>query len=308
MPFGKSIPLVAAINRFFLDRPIGKFVRRKGFARPMVWTYHPYMLTAAPERGPLVYHCVDDTGAAPGVDKDIFDTAERALLAQADVVFTTSLALQKKCAALNANTRYFPNVADAGHFGRAFTVRQLPRDIGAIASPRLGFHGVLTDFKVDFELLLKVAASRRDWHLVLIGEEREGQANATAAALRRQPNVHFLGYRPYAQLPEYLRGFDVGLLPFADNAFTRSIFPMKLHEYLAAGVPVVSTSATYASPQMRHVLVGQTPEAFIAAVEAQLRNGRLTGEEAREALGPNTWGERLTQMLDIVAVHPASKR
>ncbi len=303
IPIWKANPVVVAINRFLLQHPLRRVLRRQRFEHPLVWTYHPFIHDALdairPER--LVYHCVDDLSVVPGVDTSAFDAAEGQLLRRADAVFTTSLPLQAKCAALTSNAHYFSNVADVDHFGTAFAARPVPEDLRRIPQPRLGYHGVLTNFKLDFGLLLEIARLHPEWHIVLIGEERQGQADPTLAELVGLPNVHALGYRPYSVLPDYLRGIDVGLLPVDTSAFAQAIFPMKLYEYLAAGVPVVSTPAPYATGDIPRLLIGEGPQAFAGAISAQLAAGRLTESEAREAVGPNTWDERLSRMLAIVA-------
>jgi glycosyltransferase involved in cell wall biosynthesis len=149
-----------------------------------------------------------------------------------NVVFTTSKKLFEKCSAINKNTHDFPNVVDWEHFSQAFNPGPDPDDLKDIPHPRLGYVGVLSDFKVDFELLLNIATERPDWHIVLIGEEREGQHNATVQVLKEMQNVHFLGYKEYEELPNYIRGLDVGLLPTLINQYTNSMFPMKYFEYI----------------------------------------------------------------------------
>ena len=308
LPAGRTFGLVRAVNRVLLENPIGRFVRAREFRAPMVWTYHPLMLSI-PERigaGRVVYHCVDEIAAMPGVDAAAFNAAEPQLLKRADVVFATSTPLLAKCAAINANSFFFSNVADVEHFGRAIGEGPLPAELASIPRPRLGYHGVLSDFKIDFQLLLDVARRRPDWHTVVIGEEREGQADSIVAEMRKLPNVHLLGYRPYADLPEYLRGIDVGLLPVRANAYTRSMFPMKLYEYLAAGIPVVSAPGPFAEGEIAHLRVASGAEGFVGAIEAQLARGKLTAGEAREAVGPHTWDERLARMLSIVAAFPSA--
>jgi glycosyltransferase involved in cell wall biosynthesis len=219
---------------------------------------------------------------------------------RADVVFTTSPVLRDKCAAHNSNVHDFPNVVDAGHFGRALQPGQLPDDLAAIPQPRIGYIGVLSDFKVDFDLALAVARRKPEWHWVFIGEEREGQHNILVRQLRELSNVHFLGYRQYHQLPEYLRGFDAALLPTLINEYTRAMFPMKYYEYLAAGVPVVSTPLDFTRHHNAGLEVGSDADSFITAIERQLRHGRLNAEQVSKYVGENTWDARLNKMLKYI--------
>jgi glycosyltransferase involved in cell wall biosynthesis len=311
LPFGHGSRAVQALNQGLLRLTVRRFAQAQRFVRPVVWTYHPFMLGAVEglAAGPLVYHCVDDLGAVPGVDGQAFAARERVLLQRCDAVFATSRPLERRCAAANANTHYMPNVVDAEHFATAFKAASLPGEIAAIPEPRIAYHGVLSDYKVDFALLHGLAEARPDWHLVLIGEEREGQASAALRALAARPNVHCIGWRAYGDLPACLAGMAVGLLPSLVNDYTRSMFPMKFYEYLAAGVPVVSTPLAFTLEPRDGLEVGADEAGFVAAVERQLRRGRLGVDAARAAVGDNVWEARLDKMLHILdaADHTAAR-
>ena len=308
VPAGHHLPFVSALNQALLRFSVTRFARSQRFQKPVVWTYHPYMLDsiATLPRGPLVYHCVDDIAEIPGVDVVAFRTAQQALVERCEAVFTTAMSLKEVCLPFNRNTHFFGNVVDDKHFGTARAEGAatplsagLPADLAAIPEPRLIYHGVLSDFKVDFPLLLETAKARPHWQWVIIGEEREGQRSELFAQLSRMPNVHPLGYRPYQVLPQYLRGMQVGVLPTLLNDYTRSMFPMKFYEYLAAGLPVVSTPLDFAKEPRAGLEVGGDRDAFIAAIEKQLARGKLSADEAREAVGENTWEARLDKMLAI---------
>jgi glycosyltransferase involved in cell wall biosynthesis len=302
LPSKHHLPIVRKFNQAMLRWVIARFVGAHGFSEPVVWTYHPFMLDAISTlgRGPLVYHCVDDLTAIPGIDVAAFQQAERELLELSEAVFTTAAALKARCSLHNPNTYFFANVADADHFGRAIKPGNVPADITTIPEPRIIYHGVLSDFKVDFKLIFDAARVRPDWHWIFIGEEREGQRSAFVPQLSQLPNVHFLGYRSYEQLPDYLRGMNVGLLPTLLNEYTRSMFPMKFYEYLAAGLPVVSTPLDFAKEPLAGLEVAGNVEEFVRAIAMQLDRGRLTAEEAVSAVGENTWDRRLEKMLAIV--------
>lgn len=304
IPAGHHRPLIGRINRWLLKCALGSFARRMRFESPLIWTYHPFMLTAIMplSHGPILYHCVDDLGSVPGIDKQAFDKAEHALLATCTVVFATASSLQRRCRAINPNTHFLSNVADAAHFGRALQIGDLPPELRDIPEPRLVYHGVLSDFKVDFELMLASALLRPHWHWVVIGEQREGQKSELLSRLEALPNVHLLGYRSYAKLPEYLRGMQVGLLPSLVNEYTRSMFPMKFYEYLAAGLPVVSTPLDFTkNGELPGLETASGASGFVAAIEKQLVRGKLTAEEAKAAVGDNTWQVRMQSMIHIAA-------
>ncbi|MFM0372923.1 glycosyltransferase [Paraburkholderia aspalathi] len=301
VPAGHHLPFVRSLNQALLRFSVTRFAKSQRFRDPVVWTYHPYMLDsiATLPRGPLVYHCVDDIAAIPGVDVAAFRNAQQALVGRCEAVFTTAMSLKETCQPFNPNTHFFGNVVDEAHFGEARAEGALPPELAAIPEPRLVYHGVLSDFKVDFPLLLQTAQARPQWQWVIIGEEREGQRSELLAQLARLPNVHLLGYRSYQTLPRYMRGMQVGVLPTLLNEYTRSMFPMKFYEFLAAGLPVVSTPLDFAKEPRAGLEVGGDLEAFIAAIEKQLARGKLSADESRAAVGDNTWERRLDKMLGI---------
>ena len=308
IPFRHDHAWVRTLNRGLLSFSIRRFIRSHRFVQPLVWTYHPYILDLladldaepATSTGPLVYHCVDDLSAIPGIDAKAFNAEEVRLLKRADTVFTTSAELHGKCAAHHPRVHDFPNVVDVDHFARAHRPDALPADLASIPRPRLAYVGALSDFKVDFELLAGIARRKPQWQIVLIGDEREGQHDPVLAALAQMPNVHRLGHRPYQDLPDYLRGMDVGLLPTRINEYTRSMYPMKYYEYLAAGVPVVSTPLEFTRQQRAGMAIGTGEDSFIEAIDLQLARGRFSEGDARVLVGEHTWAVRLERMLALI--------
>jgi hypothetical protein len=289
-----------------LNSAITRFCKKQNFQNQetIIWTYHPYVLDYLNCKlyGSLVYHCVDDLSAIPGIDSEAFIKKEEDLLKSANVVFTTSKKLYEKCSAINKNTHDFPNVVDWEHFSQAFNPGSDPGDLKDIPHPRLGYIGVLSDLKVDFELLLNIATERPNWHIVLIGEEREGQHNATVQILKEMQNVHFLGYKKYEELPNYMRGLDVGLLATLINSYTDSMFPMKLYEYLSSGLRVVTTEIVITSCyNLKGVHIACSHANFILQIKNCLSLGRLRKVEAKEIVGINTWGSRLNLMFKSIS-------
>ncbi len=309
IPFRQNSPVVKNINQRLLRWNIHRFLKRKTSEHVLVWTYHPYMLEAIEDLavGALVYHCVDDLAQVPGIDADAFNAQEIRLLRQCNTVFVTAPALLEKCKPFNENTYYFSNVVDEKHFGKALEGTELPAEVAAIPEPRIVYHGVLSDFKIDFSLLLELARLRPDWQLVLIGTEREGQSNPLVSRLRNLPNVHFLGYCSPDELPYYLRGMRVGLLPSLINAYTRGMFPMKFYEYLAAGLPVASTPLDFTKESLRFLETGDGPKSFLEAVQKQLARGKLSNTEIKEGVGDQTWQKRMDRMLGIVFTEKSEK-
>lgn len=302
IPVGHRYAFVGEMNRWLLQSRIGRWLKRRGARRPIVWTYHPYMLAVADalKPGAIVYHSVDDLGAVPNVDHAAYDAAEMKLLQRADHVFVTSRALYDRCAATaGARTHYFNNVADIDHFGTARRAVAPPADLEAIPHPRLMYIGALSDFKLDFTMIAEIAAAETEWHFVFVGDEREGQHSDDIARLAQRRNVHFLGWRPYADLPSYLRGADVALLPQQINDYTRSMFPMKYFEYLAAGLPIVATPLPALADFAGYHHVASGAAQFILAVKHALKTPRILPLDDA-ILRANSWDARLDAMLATI--------
>lgn len=303
IPFGHRSPIIAGFNQLQLTMRIKRWISGNGVLAPLVWTYHPYMLEAAKSINPskLVYHCADDLGAMPGIDRQSFDLAERRLLREADVTFTTSHRLQERCSAITgAHSHYFGNVADISHFAAGRSAQALPSEFDEIPRPRLGYVGALSDFKLDFDLLTAIVEQRPDWQLILIGDERQGQADRRLARLAGHKNVHMLGWRPYRDLPRYMAGLDVALLPQLLNGYTQAMFPMKFFEYLAAGLPVVSTPLDAIRDYKSLHSVASDAAAFVDAIRTILEYKPAPMAIDHPILLQNCWETRLDRMLDII--------
>jgi glycosyltransferase involved in cell wall biosynthesis len=275
---------------------------KQQFLKPLIWTYHPFMLDMIEgmKTGPLLYHCVDDIAAVPGVDAKVFREVERVLLQRADVVFVTAPSLAEYCLKFNPNTHFLSNVVDVDHFGQALKSGPIPEDLACIPEPRLCYHGVLSDYKIDFQLLLDAARIKPEFSWIFIGDEREGQKNSFVSELKLLPNVYFLGYKPYTMLPDYLRGMQVGLLPSLINDYTRGMFPMKYYEYLAAGLPVTSTPLDFTTVEHSGIEIGFDVKSFVVAINLQLSRGRLSKNRVSGFVGNNTWKTRTLRMLNKI--------
>ncbi len=183
-----------------------------------------------------VYDCMDELAAFAGASPRLL-LLERRLMRRADLVFTGGRSLQRAKQPLHASVHCFPSAVDRSHYAQARQAeRPDPLDQAGIPHPRIGFFGVL-DERLDAGLVEAVADLRPDWHIVLIGPV----AKIAETDLPRRANIHWLGGKPYAELPAYLARWDAGLMPFAMNEATRFISPTKTPEFLAAGVPLVST-------------------------------------------------------------------
>jgi UDP-galactopyranose mutase len=267
----------------------------------LAWLYTPLALPLAGELEPaaLVYDCMDELSLFLGAPPELL-TCEAALLEAADVMFTGGPSLYRAKRSRHHNVHCFPSSVDAAHFSSArLSTNEAPaeaEDQAGIPHPRLGFYGVI-DERLDLELIESVAAARPDWHIVLVGPV----VKIDPATLPRRPNIHYFGQRSYEELPAYLAGWDVCLLPFARNDATRFISPTKTLEYMAAERPIVSTPiADVAEPYRDIVYLGATPVEFLAACEAALasgdeeRNRRAT--LMRKVLSGTSWDVTVSAM------------
>ena len=278
-----------------------------GVREYVLWYYTPMALKFTQHLAPIavVYDCMDELSAFAGAPPEL-TALERRLFEIADVVFTGGHSLYEAKRAAHPNVHAFPSSVDVAHFARERCASIEPADQAAIPRPRIGFFGVI-DERMDYELLQGVAASRPDWHLVLIGPT----AKIDPATLPAAANLHFLGRRPYAALPDYIAGWDVAMLPFARNEATRFISPTKTPEYLAAGKPVVSTSIRdVVRPYGEYGLarIADTPDDFVAAIEAALTENRGERQRAADAfLAALSWDRTWNDMRQLV-VEAADRR
>ena len=248
---------------------IGDYIAEAGITNFVAWYYTPMALRFSSHLKPsvVVYDCMDELSAFQGAPPQMIDQ-ERRLFELADVVFAGGKSLYESKRRQHANVHLFPSSIDQAHFARGRQPVSDPADQQSIPHPRIGFYGVL-DERLDTELLNDLATRRPDWHFVLLGpvvkirEEDLPHAN----------NLHYLGSKAYAELPDYLANWDVAILPFARNASTRFISPTKTPEYLAAGKPVVSTpiqDVVQPYGEMGLVRIAGSAEEFAEAIAGSL--------------------------------------
>ncbi|MGD2175098.1 MAG: glycosyltransferase, partial [Candidatus Brocadiaceae bacterium] len=173
-----------------------------------------------------------------------------------------------------------------------------PEDLKSIPEPRLGFYGFLSDEWVDYGLLRRMAVERPDWHIVLIGRPKAGMDMDSHAP---EPNIHWLGLKPFEELPAYTRHFQVGLVPFCVNSLTRHSNPLKLLEYLSGGLPVVTTDIPEVHTYEGLVHIASSREEFIAACEEALSEGDPAGRDVRSrATQQHSWEARVARVASVI--------
>ena len=274
----------------------------------VVWYYTPMALAFSAHLTPAatVYDCMDELSAFAQAPVGLRD-AERELMRRADVMLTGGQSLFESKQSLHRNVHAVPSSVDVAHFARARRSTSDPPDQADIPRPRLGFFGVL-DERLDVPLLAAAASLRPDWHFVLIGPV----VKIDPAMLPRAANIHYLGPKTYAELPEYVAGWDVALLPFARNEATRFISPTKTPEYLAAGRPVVSTSIRdvvrpYADLGLARI--ADAPEEFVSAIASALVEPAKARIAAADAfLASTSWDATYARVAGLVDAAVAANR
>lgn len=291
--------LARGVNRRLLVRQVRSVLRGLPSRPVQLWSFAPDVayLAGRFDEERLVYYCVDEFSEFEGYDAATISRLERELMGRADLVITTSRRLLEAKSPHHPNTHLVPHGVDYDHFAKAtHPDTAIPDDIASLPAPRLGFFGLIQEW-VDVELLTELARRRPAWSIVLIGELR-----AHLPEQERPANLHVLGRRDYAMLPGYCRGFDVGLIPFRINELTRNVNPIKLREYLAAGLPVVSTPLPEVQAYASLVEIADGADAFEQACERALGSRDVASAERRKrAMQTETWRAKVETLSDLVA-------
>ena len=288
---------VAEAIRHLLDM----FMISMNFKSYVTWYYTPLSFEFSLHLKPalLVYDCMDELSSFKFAAPELKDW-EQKLFANADIVFTGGMHLYEAKKNFHSNIHGVPSGIDIKHFIQARKFINDPNDQVSIPHPRIGFYGVI-DERFNIELLRSVAEQRTDWHFVVIGPT----AKIDPASLPTNRNIHFIGMRDYNELPGYLAGWDVAMMPFELNEATKYISPTKTPEFLAAGKPVVSTSihdVVHPYADKKVVSIADTPGEFVAAIEQYLSIERSKRwlSEVDALLETMSWDDIWKRMDDLM--------
>ncbi len=284
-------PRVRELNRHLLRFQVRRAMRKLGFRRPLNWVFNPAAAVIAGTLGEekVIYYCVDEYTAFSGVSSTALADLERQLLRRADLVIVSADLLYESKSPFNPRTVIVRHGVDFEHFRKALDpATVVPAEVASLPRPVIGFFGLIADW-VDLELMAHVAERYPGGSLVLLGK-----ATTDTSVLERIPNVHLLGRKTYESLPAYCKGFDVALMPFRINELTLNANPLKVREYLAAGLPVVST----AIPEVEGLglcRIGRDRESFVREVEAALEDPGPSAQRS-EAVRGESWAARVDEI------------
>lgn len=291
---------VRAFNQKFLVSQVRRAMRKLKITDPINMVFNPAAGLLAGKLGEreLIYYCVDEYTAFTGVASGLREIEED-LFRRADLVVVSAEKLFESKKDFNPNTFIIRHGTDWNHFRKALEPEtKVPDEIASLPKPIIGFHGLLADW-VDYELIRKTAEYFDSGSVVLIGKIAV-DAEKKIRILDGVPNIHLLGRKPYADLPAYCKGFDVALNPFEINELTLAANPLKVREYLAAGLPVVSTDI----PEVRVLedcAVGVDHDDFVAKVEEAIADPKPR-DEVSDRIRHESWEAKVEELRKILAV------
>ena len=294
--------LIRKINKIILSSQIRRACVALGFNNPLLWIILPHFSSIIGQLGEkgLVYYCVDEYSAQLGVDVDIIRKAEQHLLKNADVVFTVSEKLRENKSKENKNTYLSLHGVDTDLFRTALdNTIKLPKDIAEIKRPIAGFFGLLQP-RVDLKLIRHIALQNVDISFVLIGMVAQD-----ISGVSKLPNVYFLGAKPYLELPDYMRAFDVSLLPYRLDDEMINSNPKKLREYLAGGKPIVSVRIKEVERYQELIRISDSYNDFGHNVKLAIKHDNSPEKiSARlKVVEQESWEARVGQVSKIVKEH-----
>ena len=284
-------PRIRELNKSLLRFQVKRAMRTLGFKNPINFVFNPAaaVIAGALDEEQLIYYCVDEYTAFSGVASRSLAEMEEQLMRKSDLVIVSADRLFQSKARINSNTVLIRHGVDFNHFRKALDPdTTVPEEIRNLPRPVIGFFGLIADW-VDLELIAAVAKRFPNGSVVMVGK-----STTDTKVLEQEPNIHLLGRRTYESLPGYCKGFDVALMPFRINELTLNANPLKVREYLAAGLPVVST----AIPEVEVLglcRIGTDRESFVREVEIALQEPGPSGERS-ERVRSESWDARVDEL------------
>ncbi len=295
------------LNRAYVVARLKAALAKLPPGRLVLWLTHPlqaWALDAFPQRSLACYDWTDDWAAfdvLPVDDRRDLEAANEMVLRRVDLVFAVSQALYERARTVNPRTWELPNATDTAVIGRAAVNGPIDGAVAALPRPRIGYVGQIAD-KLDYDLIGRVAERRPRWSFIFVGNVWENHRQEVEA-LAARPNIHFLGRRAYAELPNIMRGFDLCFLPHRLTPLTQSMDPIKLYDYLATGKPIVGTPVAGMERFADVVRVATTPEAMIAEMEAAFEEEPSLRLQRLVYAHRATWERRGEQAYRLIREH-----
>jgi glycosyltransferase involved in cell wall biosynthesis len=298
-----GVPAMQTVNRQLLRLQVRAAMRRLRFSRPINWVFNPAAAVVAGALGEdvLIYYCVDEYTAFSGVAMQSLIELERGLLHRADLVVVSADRLLQSKQRENPRTVLVRHGVNWKHFRTTLDAdTSVPEEVAKLPRPILGYFGLMAEDWFDVDLMVHVAKRFSSGSIVLLGK-----VTTDLSRLTQLPNVHLLGRKPYEELPRYCKGFDVGLLPFPISEVTLNANPLKVREYLAAGLPVVSTAIPEVEV-LRQCRIGHDAEGFVREVEAALADQPGPRVERSDRMSGESWDAKLEEIRGhVAAVRPS---
>ena len=297
-------------RRFFL----GRALRRLGMSHPLVWFSLPGMLELSqdiPSASLKLYHVIDEYSGYHGqtaASRRRLQQKEKEMMALVDVVCVVSEKLYQSKSPFNPHTCMIPNGVDYTSYERSLADPSLPENLRDIPEPRLGYIGLVGE-KVDLPMLKQLAESHPQWSLVFLGVVKLDKQADTWRALHALPNVHLLDPVSAPQVPDYVKGFQVGLMPYVLDLQVQNSSPMKMYDYMAAGIPIASIDMPPARPFESLIHLASVPQDFARAVDAALADVSPERRDARRQLAKqHSWDARVEQVLGVIEARLAERK
>ena len=299
-PQREWLPEVSPSNQQIIRELVAPFIRERGFTHGIRWHYAPMAIYMRDLQEPsaVVYDCMDELSAFRGAPPALVE-CERQLMSEADLMFTGGLSMYQNKRQHHGNCHRFDSGVDVEHFAQATHPNTpVPEDARDRPRPILGYYGVI-DERMDYDTIRALSQAFPEATLLLVGPVTK----VDPAELPRAENIVYVGQRSYADLPRYLKAFDVALVPFADNAATRFLSPTKTLEYFAGRKPVISSPINdivenYADT----VWIARSPEEYVSAVREVLQgNHAERAERGLRYAREKTWDAIVRQMEELLS-------
>jgi glycosyltransferase involved in cell wall biosynthesis len=307
---GHHVSWIRWLNRRLLKAQIRSTMRKLKMQNPLLWIFLPTGVSLVGELGEklVLYYCMDDYLANPGVQVEALKKMEDLLASKADGILVTAPKLLDKFKSKSSHLAWIPCGVNIDAYPSG-TYLPEPPEMKSVPHPRIGFAGNLTGYKVDYELLDSLIRSRPQWSFVFMGPMGIGDPSNQIPAFLNYPNVYKLGEKPYDAIPAYLQSWDVGIIPYRRSTATDAVFPLKLFEYLAAGLPVVATPLPSLMQYQEYCALASDLPDYQSALDHAIQNPSQDAPRRKAYACQNSWDSRVQQISDfLMPLLPQSDR